>query len=213
MAPPRFRATRLSATRLPVGVLVLVSLAGCHRQPSPSGGSELRTAPRLLVYAPTSPQSAPAVQDVAKNTPGPTAAYPSLRAACDLVQQVTGEWLRVPVGRRDSVGFENEFVGARRTGCELKATGSFASARADTASGRSADGDLVDALTTAGWVEIPRYTADGPDGSISGMHSRETVCIFSWSWDGGDDSDSTYVPSDKWELVTHCSAQEPGDSV
>jgi hypothetical protein len=81
------------------------------------------------------------------------------------------------------------------------------------AAARDSDGDLADALTAAGWADIPRYSADGPDGSIAGMRSRETVCLFTWSWDGGDDGDSTYVPSDQWELVTHCARQQPGDSV
>jgi len=39
------------------------------------------------------------------------------------------------------------------------------------------------------------------------------VCLFRFSWDGGDDSDSTYVPSDDWEVVGHCGTREAGDSV
>jgi hypothetical protein len=213
MAAPSFPATRPGTPRLPLGLLLLIGLAGCHRQHSPVSEPQAPAIPHLLVYAPNPTQSPPVELDASKSGATPTAAYPSLRAACDLVQQAMGDWLRARVKRTDSVGFENEFVGAHRTGCELKATGSFTSVRTDTSASRTNEGDLVDALGTAGWVEIPRYSADGPDGSISGMRSRETVCIFAWSWDGGDDSDSTYVPSDYWELVTRCAPQEPGDSV
>jgi len=120
--------------------------------------------------------------------------------------------LAVGIKRADSVVYQNEFVGATRTGCELTANGTR-STQPDTVGSRDSGGDLADGLAAAGWVDVPRYTADGPDGSIFGMRSRETLCIFRGSWDGGDDSDSSYVPSPEWELVAHCAPQEPGDSV
>jgi hypothetical protein len=197
-------------------LLSVLVLAACHRQPPAPTPSHGGATPRMLVYAPTTGQSASAQQspELPESPPAPTAAYPSLAAACDLVQQAMTERLQVSVARADSVGFENEFVAARRTGCGLKASGTFARARADTTTpSRDSEGDLAAVLAAAGWADIPRYTADGPDGSIAGMRSRETVCIFTWRWDGGDDSDSTYVPSDKWDLVAHCARHEPGDSV
>jgi hypothetical protein len=45
-----------------------------------------------------------------------------------------------------------------------------------------------------------------------GWRSRETTCVVRWSWDGGDDSDSTYVPSDEWALVVGCVPWTAGDS-
>jgi hypothetical protein len=120
--------------------------------------------------------------------------------------------LGVTVTLADSVAYDNEFVQAHRLGCELQATGKL-SAQPDTAGSRSVDGDVGGGLEAAGWVDIPRYSADGPDGSSFGRRSRETVCLFRASWDGGDDSDSTYVPSDDWEVVGHCASREPGDSV
>lgn len=213
---PRGAIRLESGSRVVYELLTVLALAGCHRQPPTSGPSQGRGTPRLLVYAPSAgqPPSAQRPPELLESLPAPTAAYPSLAAACDLVQQVMTARLQEPVTRADSVGFENEFVRARRTGCELKASGTFVREHGDTATGSSSsDGDLADALTAAGWVAIPRYMADGPDGSVAGMRSRETVCIFTWRWDGGDDSDSTYVPSDAWELVTHCAGQQPGDSL
>jgi hypothetical protein len=193
-----------------LGLLVMVA-AACGQKPVPPRQPETRPVPRLLVFAPAPPQRGAPAPAPAETPAVPTAAYSSLRSACDGVHQLLAARLAVPIARADSVTFENEFIGVRRTGCELKAVGAFA--RADTAASGSSDGNVTDALTAAGWVYVPRYSADGPDGSISGMRSRETLCIFSWSWDGGDDGDSTYVPSNEWELVTHCAAHEPGDSV
>ena len=203
----------VTGSRLALGLLPAFVLVACHRQPPSPTPAQDRAVPRLLVYAPSASQPA-SVPEASESTPVPTVAYPSLAAACDLVQRAMTGRLQVSVARGDSVEFENEFVRARRTGCELKARGTFVRERADTATGSTgSDGDLADALKDAGWVEVSRYTADGPDGSIAGMRSRETVCIFTWSWDGGDDSDSTYVPSDQWDLVTHCARQQPGDSL
>ena len=195
-----------------LGLLVMMAV-GCGQKPVPVRQPETRPVPRLLVFAPAPPQRGAPAPPPAEMPAVPTAAYSSLRSACDAVQQLMAGRLAVPIARADSVTFENEFIGARRSGCELKAAGTFAKPTVDTAGSRSSDGDLTDALTAAGWVYVSRYSADGPDGSISGMRSRETLCIFTWSWDGGDDSDSTYVPSNEWELVTHCAVQEPGDSV
>jgi hypothetical protein len=141
--------------------------------------------------------------------PEPSATYLSLRRACDAVERIMAARLAVGIKRADSVAYQNEFVGGHRTGCELTASGTTSP---DTAS-RDAGGSLADGLTAAGWVDGPRYTADGPDGGIFGMRSRETLCIFRGSWDGGDDSDSTYVPSPEWRYVVDCAPQEPGDSV
>jgi hypothetical protein len=143
----------------------------------------------------------------------PSAGYPSLGGACKAIERIMAERLAVGIKRADSVTYENEFVRARRTGCELIARGTFNVTSTDSTGSRDIGGSLADGLSGAGWVDIPRYTADGPDGSIFGMRSRETVCIIRGSWDGGDDSDSTYVPSPEWEFVAHCAPQEPGDSL
>ena len=78
---------------------------------------------------------------------------------------------------------------------------------------RTADMSRLDrALDQAGWVTLLRYQADGPDGGSGGWRSRETTCVLRWSWDGGDDADSTYVPSNEWRLAVDCAPWEPDDS-
>ncbi len=55
-----------------------------------------------------------------------------------------------------------------------------------------------------GWVELVRYMADGPDGSSSRFQRGSVRCAVALGWDGGDDSDSTYVPEDWYEEETVC---------
>jgi hypothetical protein len=57
------------------------------------------------------------------------------------------------------------------------------------------DGGVPPALRQSGadWRRLIQYDADGPDGSLSGYQRAEVRCTVAQSWDGGDDSDSTYV--------------------
>jgi hypothetical protein len=47
------------------------------------------------------------------------------------------------------------------------------------------------------WRPLLRYVADGPDGNLSGYQHAQVRCTVAQSWDGRDDSDSTYV-ADEW---------------
>jgi hypothetical protein len=151
--------------------------------------------------------------------PEPKVAYPSVRIACDSVLALTRRVLEVPVSRTDSV-VDMDYGLGRRAGCLLTAGGNSprmppseppnpsAGAQEEvTSSGR-----LGDALQQAGWAYLLHYQADGPNGESQGYRSRESLCIVRWSWDGGDNSDSTYVPSDAWDLEVACARWEPGDS-
>ena len=56
----------------------------------------------------------------------------------------------------------------------------------------------------AGWTDLTRVDADGPDG-FSRTYERPGVrCQIDYSQDGGDDSDSTYVPSPAISEATFC---------
>lgn len=57
---------------------------------------------------------------------------------------------------------------------------------------------------TGGWRPLHRYAADGPDGSLSGYQRAQVRCTVAQSWDGGDDSDSTYVPDDWYGQELTC---------
>jgi len=60
------------------------------------------------------------------------------------------------------------------------------------------------ALEAAGWAMAPGYSADGPDGTVMGFVTRRFLCVLEGRWDGGDDSDSTYVPEPGCEVTVTC---------
>ena len=65
--------------------------------------------------------------------------------------------------------------------------------------------DVVDRAMAAGWAERGKLLlADGPDGSVEAVSRGNVACLISGSWDGGDDSDSTYVPSPGFEIAASC---------
>ena len=79
------------------------------------------------------------------------------------------------------------------------------------APGARGNEDIERALLERGWVRDGVYDADGPDGTHFVMISREALCDVQASWDGGDDSDTTYVPvpGERIELV--CVPRPPRD--
>ncbi|HMA42576.1 MAG TPA: hypothetical protein VKO86_01070 [Gemmatimonadales bacterium] len=55
-----------------------------------------------------------------------------------------------------------------------------------------------------GWTDLPQYDADGPDGGGRTMEHDGVRCQVDLTQDGGDDSDSTYVPSPAIGETTFC---------
>ena len=139
--------------------------------------------------------------------PEPTAAYPSLRTACDSIEALAKR-LHFPVARKDDMLVDFGFGGPPRTGCELTASSTLVRATADSggpgAQRQYEPTTLGDGFKNAGWIYLPWYQADGCDSEAEGWRSKETTCVAHWSWHGGDDSDSTSVPSDDWDLVIGC---------
>jgi hypothetical protein len=58
--------------------------------------------------------------------------------------------------------------------------------------------------TPAGWTDVPKFFAEGPDGSNRTYERPGLRCQVVFSQDGGDDSDSTYVPSPAVSETTFC---------
>lgn len=56
-------------------------------------------------------------------------------------------------------------------------------------------------LSDRGWSESIEYSADGPDGTSFSYKKNDNWCLVSGRWDGGDDSDSTYIPSDSYRII------------
>jgi hypothetical protein len=63
-----------------------------------------------------------------------------------------------------------------------------------------------------GWSDRTTISADGPDGTVVGLYHQGVTCILRGQWDGGDDSDTTYVPSDTLEVHLACARAIPADT-
>jgi hypothetical protein len=55
-----------------------------------------------------------------------------------------------------------------------------------------------------GWGVLVRLVADGPDGQVQVYQRGWVRCQVGWEWDGGDDTDSTYVPDPFFRERTLC---------
>ena len=204
----RERARPSPSRRLALGLGAL--LLGCGRAAPPAKLPEPGQVPRATVFAGPPPgvtvtQAPPEPEQ----EPEATVTYASLRLACDSVEALAKR-RNFQVTRGDGVAVDFGFGGPPRTGCELKASGKFTRAAPDSAAPAAQAEDepstLADGFKEAGWAYLAQYQADGPDGEAEGWRSKETTCVVRWSWDGGDDSDSTYVPTDDWDLVIGCAA-------
>jgi hypothetical protein len=71
---------------------------------------------------------------------------------------------------------------------------------------------IAGALEAAGWDEDGVYSADGTDGTRFAYVCREALCVVRGEWDGGDPTDSTYVPQPGGSIELLCVPRlaEPG---
>jgi hypothetical protein len=128
----------------------------------------------------------------------PTARYASLDAACDSVEYILRRSIAgvtgVTLARRAPVKFPYWFARAEADGQRFQIEASD-----------SCPNEAIEAgLRAAGWVESYGYAADGPDGSTLGFVSRDFLCLIEATWDGGDDSDTTYVPQPGCQVRITC---------
>jgi len=91
----------------------------------------------------------------------------------------------------------DETGAASESGCTVIVSGTWA----ELGDAPSPDGVVFDLLAGQGWSEVPEYGADGPDGTAFGFSGNGVLCVIRGRWDGGDDADSTYVPSDAYQLI------------
>ena len=63
---------------------------------------------------------------------------------------------------------------------------------------------IFNLLSDNGWSQYVEYSADGPDGTIFSLIKDDDWCIVKGQWNGGDDADSTYVPSDAYQIIVMC---------
>jgi hypothetical protein len=127
-------------------------------------------------------------------------------AACDSIARLVAEIPLLSTTRQDTVIVDHRLE-RTTVGFQLRATGS----RSAFEGRDSPDERLRAALASRGWSEDYRYGADGPDGTAFAFVTGSVLCLFRAAWDGGDDSDPTYVPHDRYELVVGCIERLPGN--
>jgi len=60
---------------------------------------------------------------------------------------------------------------------------------------------IFNLLSDNGYSQYLEYSSDGPEGTTFSLTKDDNWCIVKGRWDGGDDSDSTYIPSDSYQVI------------
>lgn len=149
---------------------------------------------------------------VAERLPGaarPSAAPGKMLAAtggvpeeCEVIAATLGNVPGAEVTRSDG-SFEDHVDGRDRTGCRVTVKGTFGALRGT----QRPESRLAEVLQGRGLTYDHRYGADGPDGTSFALRADAVLCIVHCRWDGGDDSDPTYVPRDWYEVVADCTSE------
>jgi hypothetical protein len=128
-------------------------------------------------------------------------------AACRTAREYLGDRVGAVIAQDSAADLSTAYPqGAGRLSCQVVARGHAAQPNLVLDS-------LVAHFRGAGWGSALVFDADGPDGSTVGLHSAGTTCILHAGWDGGDDTDSTYVPADTLLLQVDCAPTAPGDTL
>lgn len=196
--------------------LLGMALAGCAqgRADTPAPGA----SPRVLPGGGSSPPARAIVRAFAvpsdtvqlspeTSPPAPTVEYPSLEAARDSVLAIVRRALpRGDTAIHLSVGparFKYWYLPDSASGYAVRVVvndTTFCPVE-----------EVARALTAAGWGYHSGYSADGPDGTVMGFETRKYVCIIEGRWDGGDDSDPTYLPAPGCEMTATCVPRRTDD--
>ena len=128
----------------------------------------------------------------------PTSVW-SVRSICDSIYAAV---LASPgtIPYRVGGSFRDERIGRNLEGCMIVVSGSWSGLL-----GKPNPGDRIfQSLTGQGWRQETEYSADGPDGTFFMLSNGELGCFVQGRWDGGDDADSTAVPSDVYQFIIIC---------
>ena len=96
--------------------------------------------------------------------------------------------------------FPDEVRRIERPGCLVVASGSWK----ELGDQPNPIDRLLTALAAEGWQQDLRQAADGPYGTQCALVKGDAVCLIRGRWDGGDDTDSTYVGSDVYQVSILC---------
>lgn len=148
--------------------------------------------------AATGPQLAPAGPGAPRESLRRADLPPAVWAVRDTIQRVLSSHRGMTIARL-SGRFENAF-GDTITSCRLQIHGRF--------SPKPPYNDAIKLLERyferAGWKNDGECSADGPDGTVWGVRRGGVRCLVEGRWEGGDDSDTTFVPSLEYDVTVDC---------
>jgi len=125
-------------------------------------------------------------------------------ATLDLETACTAVEARLAATQRHSVVLDTVFthpwLPEERQGCMVFASDSIGTVPVDSVMG---------ALEDLGWVRDLQLVADGADGTMQGIRRDDLLCVLVGEWDGGDDADSSYVPSPGYRMRMGCFRDSP----
>lgn len=175
-----------------VGLGLLVGPA-CSRGEHPRGAAPAAgnaATPRVAVRADSHAVVDPAAQQ-------------ACAAGDTLLRRVPGTVVR----SSPAIAFDSLWHGSTtRVACRVAAVGHVSTAYAPIDS-------LMRGFKSRGWTDRTTISADGPDGTVQGLYRDGVTCLVEGRWDGGDDSDTTYVPSDTMEVHLACTRAVAADTL
>lgn len=204
-------------------LIVLAQAGGAIARPAPPGPTGRPIAPGIEVRPAIAETDTPWV---APEPPRPTARYGSYRAASAacraIARHALGAWAdsirwssgpeafwyndAVRLVRTTRGTYYWDAVGRRDKAARVPCLHGRYTSHTTAAPGTMA---IEDALKAAGWDLDNRYSADGPDGTYLALACDEALVEITGSWDGGDDSDTTYVPAPGETVELRCVPRPP----
>lgn len=142
-------------------------------------------------------QRPPAARDSLRRTALPANVW----AARDSIARMLAGVRDIKVSR--SSGLLEDTFGRPHLACRLLVDGTR------TLTGTGVVDRLRPWLESHGWTPDDECSADGPDGTFWGMQRDGVRCLIEGRWEGGDDSDSTYVPSLAYIAIIDCMVDVP----
>jgi hypothetical protein len=104
---------------------------------------------------------------------------------------------------RSEDAVEDHASGLKRSGCRVRVEGTFSGLRGT----QRPEARIAEMLQRRGFKHDNRFDADGPDGTAFALRAKTILCIVDGKWDGGDDSDPTYVPGDWYKVEVACRSE------
>jgi hypothetical protein len=127
--------------------------------------------------------------------------------ACDAAYTIAEKTPGITIQRSTGI-FRDEAFPQPVLGCHLAISGSFALAPESGDAAERLPRDFGD----MGWQNMPRYDADGKDGTRFAFHKEGVTCFFQGEWNGGSDGEPEIPREDWYKVFVLCTSSVSGDN-